>query len=183
MSSKTPDLRIAISGKSGCGNTTVSRLVARKLGLRHINYTFHDMAEEQCVSFRKMCQMAEEDNKWDLQLDKKQIELAMKGSCVLGSRLAIWLLKHADYKVFLDGSIEVRAQRIHEREGGNYEEVLEETITRDKNDHNRYMRLYNINNFEFDFADLIINTEKYDQYEVRDFIIENVQKSRANRNP
>jgi cytidylate kinase len=33
-------LRIAISGKSGCGNTTVSRMVAEKLGLRFINFTF-----------------------------------------------------------------------------------------------------------------------------------------------
>ncbi|HEY9053576.1 MAG TPA: hypothetical protein VIO60_02025, partial [Rectinemataceae bacterium] len=31
---------IAISGKSGCGNTTVSRLVAKRLERRFINYTF-----------------------------------------------------------------------------------------------------------------------------------------------
>ena len=43
----TKDLRIAISGKSGCGNTTVSGLLAQKLGIKLINYTFRQLAEEK----------------------------------------------------------------------------------------------------------------------------------------
>ena len=39
------NLIIAISGKSGCGNSSVSRIVAERLGLKLINYTFHDIAE------------------------------------------------------------------------------------------------------------------------------------------
>lgn len=31
------DVRVAISGKSGCGNTTVSTLLAEKLGVKLIN--------------------------------------------------------------------------------------------------------------------------------------------------
>jgi cytidylate kinase len=31
------ELRIAVSGKSGCGNTTVSRLLSQRLGIRLIN--------------------------------------------------------------------------------------------------------------------------------------------------
>ena len=38
------DLRIAISGKSGCGNTTVSGMLAKTLGVTLINYTFRQLA-------------------------------------------------------------------------------------------------------------------------------------------
>jgi len=51
-----PDIRIAISGKSGCGNSTVSRIVATRLGLRVVNYTFKDLARDRgmsCVGSRK----------------------------------------------------------------------------------------------------------------------------------
>ena len=39
-------MRIAISGKSGCGNTTVTRLVSEALGFEMINFTFRSLAEE-----------------------------------------------------------------------------------------------------------------------------------------
>ena len=38
------ELRIAVSGKSGCGNTTVSSLLARSLGIKLVNYTFRQLA-------------------------------------------------------------------------------------------------------------------------------------------
>jgi cytidylate kinase len=37
-------IKIAISGKSGCGNSTVSRIVANRLGLRLVNYTVRALA-------------------------------------------------------------------------------------------------------------------------------------------
>ena len=40
-------LRIAISGLSGCGNTTVSKKLSEMLGVRMINYTFRNLAEER----------------------------------------------------------------------------------------------------------------------------------------
>ena len=98
MSSERPeaprrliDLRIAISGKSGCGNTTVSRLVAARLGLRVVNYTFKDLARDRGMTFEEVCRLAETDPQYDLTIDRMQVQLADQGGCVLGSRLAIWL--------------------------------------------------------------------------------------------
>ncbi|MFP4151829.1 MAG: cytidylate kinase family protein, partial [Alkalispirochaeta sp.] len=101
-------MRIAISGKSGCGNSTVSRLLAKRLGIALINYTFHTMADEQGVSFDEMCRLAESDDRWDRYLDAEQVRRAREQSCVLGSRLAIWLLHEADLKVYLAARPEVR---------------------------------------------------------------------------
>lgn len=41
------EVRVAISGKSGCGNTTVSSMLAEKLGIKLINYTFRQLAAEK----------------------------------------------------------------------------------------------------------------------------------------
>ncbi|MEW5817439.1 MAG: (d)CMP kinase [Spirochaetota bacterium] len=170
------NIKIAISGKSGCGNTTVSRLVAERLRLRHINYTFHNMAEEMGISFDELCSRAEEDSRFDLYLDKKQVELARGGNCVLGSRLAIWMLKDAHLKVYLDAPLEVRAARIFQREGEELKTVLANTLKRDENDHKRYLKLYHIDNNDFRFVDLIIDVEKLNQFEVTEKIVEAAKK-------
>ncbi|MCG8480883.1 MAG: cytidylate kinase family protein [Spirochaetales bacterium] len=165
------ELRIAISGKSGCGNSTVSRLLARRLGVRLINYTFHSIAEEKGITFEHMCRMAEEDDSWDRYVDKKQVELAREESCVLGSRLAIWLLSEADLTVYLTASSEVRAERIRTREGGDFEAVLAATDERDRRDRARYLRLYDIDIDVHDFADMTIDTERYRPDEIVELVV------------
>jgi cytidylate kinase len=42
---------ITISGKSGCGNSTISKLIAEKFGYEHINLTLRQIAEEQGITF------------------------------------------------------------------------------------------------------------------------------------
>ena len=127
-------IKIAVSGKSGCGNSTVSRLLAEKLGLKLINYTFHDMAEEAGIPFEEFCRRAENDPSYDYALDDRQIRLAQNGGVVLGSRLAVWLLKDADLKVYLYAPAEIRSGRVHRREGGCPRERAAETEARDARD-------------------------------------------------
>jgi cytidylate kinase len=164
-------VKIAISGKSGCGNSTVSRIVAKRLGFKLVNYTFHSIAVEIGVSFDEMCELAEKDDKWDLFLDERQVEMAREGDTVLGSRLAIWVLDDADFRVYLDARLPVRATRIHKREGGELEQVAERTKLRDARDHARYLRLYGIDNNKFDFVDLIVDTEDLTPDQIADEIV------------
>ena len=170
-------IKIAVSGKSGCGNSTVSRLLAEKLGLKLINYTFHNMAEEAGIPFEEFCRKAENDPSYDYALDKKQIDLASAGGVVLGSRLAVWLLKDADLKVYLYAPAEIRATRVHNREGGCVEERAAETEARDARDTNRYRRLYNIDNNDYAFCDLIIDTSDKKPEQIVTEIIEAVYKA------
>lgn len=170
-------IKIAISGKSGCGNSTVSRLVAERLGLKVINYTFHTMADEMGIDFKELCDLAEDDPKYDRHLDRKQVQLAEEGNCVLGSRLAVWMLESADIKVFLEAPVEVRARRIQEREGGGYEKVLSETRERDRRDSERYKRLYDIDNNRYGFADLILDVSEIDQHQAAEAIIRTAQRA------
>jgi CMP/dCMP kinase len=154
---------VAISGKSGCGNSTVSKLLADRLGVKLINYTFRRMAEERGVSFEDILRLANDDPEYsyDKALDARQIELAHERDCVIGSRLAIWLLPDAALRIFLAGSLEVRAGRIHEREGAKLADKLAFTQERDESDHRRYQQIYGIDNDDLTPADLVINTEKW----------------------
>nr|WP_320123179.1 AAA family ATPase [uncultured Sphaerochaeta sp.] len=170
-------VRIAISGKSGCGNTTVSSKVAQALGFEMINFTFRNLSEEKGIDFWHFCKMAEESDEYDLEVDRRQVEMALaRENCVLGSRLAIWMLKEADLKIYLTATTEERARRITEREGGSYEKRLEQTKMRDANDSARYLRLYDINNSDTSVADLVIDTTELQSDEVAKIIIEEARK-------
>ncbi|MDR3337170.1 MAG: AAA family ATPase [Treponema sp.] len=169
--------RIAISGKSGCGNTTVSRMAAEKLGLRFINFTFRSLAQEKGMSLAEVLPLAEKDDSWDKDVDSRQVALAReKGGCVLGSRLAIWMLPEADLKVFLTAKSETRVQRILKREGGDPRGVAEFTEKRDRQDRERYIRIYNIDNNDYAFADLVIDTDDIDPPAICSLIVEKLKQ-------
>jgi cytidylate kinase len=169
--------RIAISGKSGCGNTTVCGIIADTLKLRFINFTFRSLAEEKGLELRDILALAAKDDSWDREIDSRQVKLAREdGGCVLGSRLAIWMLGEADLKVFLEASPESRAKRILGREGGDLKKIEEFTVERDMQDRERYLRIYNIDNDNYSFADLVIDTDKYTPAEIAEQIIAGLNK-------
>jgi cytidylate kinase len=170
------NFKIAISGKSGCGNTTVSRLAAERLGLRFINFTFRTLAEERRISLKEILEKAAGDDSWDREVDSRQAALAREeGGCVLGSRLAIWMLPEADLKVYLRAAPRTRALRIVKREGGDADEVAAFTARRDLQDHERYLRIYQIDNDKYDFADLVIDTDDLDPDGIAGLIINAVK--------
>jgi cytidylate kinase len=171
------DIIIAISGNSGCGNTTVSKIIAERLGLRFINFTFRSLAQERGISLEEMLNLAAKDDSLDKEVDTRQVQLALEsGGCVLGSRLAIWMVEDADIKVFLEASAKVRAERIVKREGGDLESISAFTAKRDHQDHDRYIRIYNIDNYHYQFADLIIDTENLGPDAIAGMIIAEAEK-------
>jgi CMP/dCMP kinase len=172
---------VAISGKSGCGNTTVSRLLAERLGVRLINYTFRSLAADKGVSFEEMLRLANEDPffSYDRALDARQVELAREGDCVIGSRLAIWLLPDAALRVYLTGSLEARATRIHEREGAELSDKLTFTRMRDASDHMRYKQIYGFDTDDLSAADLVINTELWKPEAEVDIIVAALERLKS----
>jgi len=167
------NIKIAVSGRSGCGNTTVSKMVAEALGLSFINFTFRSLAEERSLDLKEILDLAAKDDSIDREVDTRQVQLARQsGGCVLGSRLAIWMLEEADLKVYLDATPQIRAARIVNREGGNLDEVAAFTESRDRQDHGRYLRIYNIDTDNYSFVDLIIDTGNYNPQQITDMIVE-----------
>ncbi len=170
------ELRIAISGKSGCGNTTVSTLLSEKLGVKLINFTFRQLAAEKNMTLAEVIENAKTDDSYDTEVDTRQVELARKESCVLGSRLAVWMLKEADLKVYLLASDDVRAKRILNREGGDINEIKAFTAMRDSEDSRRYKKLYNIDNTDTSLCDLIIDTASHNPEQIVEQILSELTK-------
>mgnify|MGYP002515616833 CR=1 FL=1 len=170
------DVRVAISGKSGCGNTTVSTLLSEKLGVKLINYTFRQLAAEKNLTLAQVIENAKTDDSYDIFVDNHQVELAKAEPCVLGSRLAVWMLKEADLKVYLFASDDTRAKRILNREGGDLQEIKNFTAMRDSEDSRRYLKLYQIDNNKYDFCEMIIDTADYNPEQIVGLIIEELKK-------
>ena len=166
------DLRVAISGKSGCGNTTVSTLLANTLKIKLINYTFRQLAEEKGMTLKEVIEVAKNDDSYDKYVDKHQVELALEQPCVLGSRLAIWMLKEADLKVYLLASDDTRARRVYNREGGDLQQIKDFTAMRDSEDTRRYKEFYGIDNNDYAFCDLIIDVNEKTPEEIVEIILD-----------
>jgi len=110
-------------------------------------------------------------------VDSRQVRLAREsGGCVIGSRLAIWMLKEADLKVYLRANAETRAARIVKREGGDLKAVAAFTDERDRQDNSRYVRIYNIDNNNYQFADIIIDTDNIQPDKIARIIIDAANK-------
>lgn len=167
---------IALSGKSGCGNTTVSGLIADTFDIRFVNYTFRSLAKERGISLEEVMIQASQSEEIDRFIDSRQLELTEGSSSVLASRLAIWLKKNAILKIYLYTDLSVRVQRISEREGWTEEKTFAHTTKRDQEDHDRYLKLYNIDNDDYHFADLVLNSGIHSPERLLELIIVELQK-------
>ena len=94
------------------------------------------------------------------------MELARQQDCVIGSRLALWLLPDAALKVYLKASPEARVARIHAREGGDKSQIARFTSERDIRDHRRYLETYGIDTDDVSAAHLVIDTERWDARQI-----------------
>jgi cytidylate kinase len=155
-------------------------MVAEKLGLRFINFTFRALAQEKNLGLNEALALAAKDDWWDREVDRRQVSLAREdGGCVVGSRLAIWMLLEADLKVYLYAGLETRARRIVKREGGAFEDAAAWTAERDRQDRERYLRLYGIDNDDYAFADLVIDVTSLTPEEIASRIVERAALSAA----
>lgn len=175
-------MRIAISGLSGCGNTTTCNNVSKALKLKVVNYTLRNLAQDMGMTLEEMLEKRKDDPQYDYMLDRKQIDLvASQDNTILGSRLSCWLI-YADLKVWLEAPLRERAARIAHRESREYYDVLVETKKRDEEDIAAYKRLYGINIQEHDEIDLTINTERFNAAEVCE-IVTNAARVLEERQP
>lgn len=175
-------MRIAISGHSGCGNTTASLNVCRELGLKGINYTFRDLAVTLEMEFDELHADAPCNAIYDYLTDLMLIRASLANSVIVGSRLAAWIIE-ADLRIWLHAPLEIRAGRIWEREkinGRTYEETLYRTLKRDDQNVRRYLRLYGIHLEDQSDFDIIINTHQLSAEQVSSLITSAARWAKAN---
>jgi cytidylate kinase len=157
-------MRIAISGLSGCGNTTVGKLVGATLGYPVFNYTFRDLAHDLGAKFEDVS-CASRTDIFDLLVVVATIRAAQAADVIIGNRLATWVCD-ANLNIWLDASLTTRSTRISHREGQPYEAILTETTVRDEENRRHFIDLFCIDIHEHGQVDAIINTEASDAEDV-----------------
>ena len=169
---------ITISGKAGSGKSTVAKLVAKKLNLRHysIGDLMRKLAKEKSLSLNKMSRLAEKDKSIDMELDKKTIGLREEDNFVIDGRLTAHFLPYAGLKVFLDCDDKVRAERIlkdkrNDEKSKSLKELVKKIRQREQSERKRYSKLYKIDYHDKTLYNLMIDTTNLSIKEVVDEII------------
>ncbi|NLV10009.1 (d)CMP kinase [Halomicrobium sp. HM KBTZ05] len=166
---------ITVSGPAGSGKSTLAANLAEALGYDHVSGgdIFRSLAEERGVSLVELNQQAESDDQIDRDLDRRLRSTAREeDDLVLESRLAGWMAgDYADLKLWLDAPLDVRAERIADREEKSVTEARDETQARAESEGLRYQEYYGIDIDDRSIYDLSINTARWDESGVQELIV------------
>ncbi|MBD3313645.1 AAA family ATPase [Candidatus Woesearchaeota archaeon] len=176
-------MKITIGGRAGSGKSTVARLVAEKLGLKHYSMgdLWREMADERGVSILELNRLVEKDKDIDLETDRKQEELGKReDDFVIDSRLGFHFIPDS-IKIFLDVGDDAGAERIFNATRGKVEEyssveaTKQELKKREESELKRYKKLYGVDYTDKSHYDAYIDTTSKSINEVVDNIVEKVK--------
>lgn len=166
---------LTVSGPPGSGKSTAAAGLSAALDYEHVSGgdVFRELATERGLSLGEFNALAEEEDAIDRDLDRRLRELATnREDLVLESRLAGWMAaEHADLRIWLNAPIEVRAERIAEREGKSVERARAETLERAESEAHRYEAYYGIDIEDLSIYDMAVNTARWGPEETTDLLV------------
>jgi cytidylate kinase len=156
---------LTVSGPAGSGKSTTAAELAEAFDLDHVSGgdIFRELAAERGYSPVEFNELAEEDGEIDRDLDRRLYDIAHeRDGLVLESRLAGWLAGDAaDFRVWLDAPLAVRADRIADREDKPVGVAREETRRREDSEALRYESYYGIDIDDLGIYDVVLNTARW----------------------
>ena len=155
---------ITVSGPPGTGTSTLSRILAKELGLRRVNSgdLFRKIADDRGISVGELGRIAEEGPEIDYLIDDAQKAMALEAGGVFEGRISAHVLD-ADLKILLKADRMVRAERIASREKKLVEDALRESKVREECEARRYEKYYNIDVSDFSVYDLVIDSGTWNE--------------------
>ena len=145
---------ICVGGMAGSGKSTVAKKVAEKYGLEYFSggaalmalalEEGHRPAERGWWESREGMRFLEErgrDHRFDRIVDEKLLRKAEQGNVVLDSWTMPWLLRKG-FKIWLEASVEKRAERIAGRDNISFKEALEALRRKERQTRLIYKRMY-----------------------------------------
>jgi CMP/dCMP kinase len=154
---------VTVSGLPGSGTTTLSRLVARQLGLEHVHAgeLFRQMAAESGMSLSDFGRYAENHPDVDVDLDERMASRVRRGDCLLEARLAAWTAVNTGvpaHKVWVRAHASTRASRVARREGIPYPTARAQNREREASERLRYLDVYGIDLDDLSVYDLVVDS-------------------------
>ncbi|KZN25727.1 cytidylate kinase [Haladaptatus sp. R4] len=161
---------LTVSGPPGSGKSTTAEGLANAFDLDHVSGgdIFRELAAERDLTPLEFNKLAEEDEDIDRDLDRRLREIAtQEDDLVLESRLAGWLAgEYADFRIWLNAPLDVRAARISDREDKSVKQAATETRARAGSEAQRYEEYYGIDINDLTIYDLSINTARWNPNDV-----------------
>jgi len=159
-------MKITISGEPGSGKSTIAKLLAQKLGLKHMSSGdfMRNLAKKRGVAFMELTKQALEDPEIDKEIDSTLERWGKEqDDFVIDARLGFHFIPDS-LKIFLIVDDDEAAKRIYEqkREDEKANVTLEQTKhnikTRIEIEKQRYMKLYNLDYFDKSNYDIVYDT-------------------------
>ncbi len=169
-------MKITVSGLPGSGTSTISRLLSEYYELELISSgeAFRRIAKEKGMNLAEFGTMAEKDPSIDLAIDKSQRDIVRsQDNLVLESRLAGHMASGVPgvLKIWIKAPLSVRVKRIQRREKSeSFDEEYKKTVLREKSEALRYLNYYNIDIADLSIYDIVIDSEKWNQYQILDIL-------------
>lgn len=154
-------MKISISGPSSSGKSSLAKALGECFGLEvySAGTIFREVAQKRGIKLEELSKLAEEE--LDKIVDERTKFICQtKDNFIIEGRLAIYFCPNS-FKIFLTALKEKRAERLAIRENLDFSKALELLEKRDKNDFERYKKLYGIENYEEEFkkiADVVIES-------------------------
>jgi len=159
---------IVVNGDLGSGKSTVSTLLARRLGIRRISVgdLYREMARQRGMTALELNLHAELDDKIDHYVDRLQGDIAMSGErLVVDSRLA-WFFFRDALKVHLVTDATVAAHRVLGRPESSVEsypsatEAHERLAERSESERARFIERYGADKTRLRNYDLVCDSTR-----------------------
>jgi predicted cytidylate kinase len=169
---------IVLNGDLGSGKSTVSRLLAERLGIRRISVgdLYREMARQRGLTALQLNLHAELDDKIDFYVDQLQKDIAAGGEqLIVDSRLA-WFFFSAALKVHLIADPAVAAERALSRPGDTVEsyasvaEAIERIAERSESERIRFLSRYGADKTRWANYDLVLDSTSASPGEIADRI-------------
>lgn len=167
---------ITVGGLAGTGTSTLSRLLADRLGLPYVysGGLFREEAARRGMTLDDFSELTRRDESIDRLLDQRQLELLAVGGLVLEGRMSGWLAhRHglSALSVWVVCDEQVRLRRITQRDGGDLEEQRARTRAREASEVDRYRRYYGADIHDLEIYDLVLDSTAATPVELVDEVV------------
>jgi len=161
-------ITIAISGPPGAGTSSIAKEVAKKLKIKYfspgkIQKSYAKTSKESLAALKVWQTELGRSEKFHRDvLDKKQVEVAEKGNVVICGKLSIKMLENlADYKIWIDTSLKVRAKRAAKRDKISVKDAIKLLSERENIEREEWKKIYGFDYFDqMRIANLVVDNSR-----------------------